>query len=236
VKPLNTGHSRIFHPLLGVTELVAFDLETTGLRPKIEEITQVAGVKLSGLRMEIEDSFTSYVNPGKPIPREIQKLTRVRDKHVAKAPSPIEAIQRFSNFVGHSTLFGHDIYRFDMRFIHKHVDAHEELETRVVPFIDTMDIFETLWPGFSRLKNSLDDIAERLSAGLSSIRRHDAQGDAILLAHIFQRVQDHPRLEYYTSRIPVHEARLPAMTSETSESNYDGISGVKRGSPISRIG
>ena len=236
MKPLSTTHSRFFHPLLGVTELVAFDLETTGLRPRQEEITQIAGVKLSGLRMEIEDSFTSYVNPGKPIPKEIQLLTRVRDKDVKEAPQPLKAIQAFSNFVGNTTLFGHDIYRFDLRFIHKHVDSHQELETRIVPFIDTMDIFEVLWSDFSRLKNSLDDIAERVSAGLSSIRRHDAQGDAILLAHIFQRIQDHPRLEHYASRIPVHEARLPVVTTEANQSTYKGISGVKKGSPIARIG
>lgn len=235
MKPLSTTHSRSFHPLLGVTELVAFDLETTGLRPKQEEITQIAAVKLSGLRMEIEDSFTTYVNPGKPIPKNIQKLTRVRDKHVEEAPNPMEAIQAFSNFVGNATLFGHDIYRFDLRFIHKHVDKHTTLETRAVPFIDTMDVFETLWSDFSRLRNTLDNIAERLSAGLSSIRRHDAQGDAILLAHIFQRIQDHPRLEFYTSRIPVHEARLPVVQADADASTYKGISGIKNGTLVARV-
>lgn len=199
--------------------MVAFDLETTGLRPAKDEITQIAGVKLSGLRMEIGRSSVSYVNPSRPIPKEIQQLTRVRDKHVKNAPKPFEAIQTFSNFVGDATLFGHDIYRFDMRFLKKHVEANEDIETRVVPFIDTMDIFEILWPDFSRLRNSLDDIAERVSAGLSSIRRHDAKGDAILLAHIFQRIQDHPRIEHYASHIPIHHARLPALSENPSQAS-----------------
>jgi len=228
LKPLSPYHSRFYHPLLGVTELVAFDLETTGLRPAREEITQIAGVKLSGLRMEMEDSFTTYVNPGKPIPENIQKLTRVRDSNVRDAPSPSEAIQAFSDFVGNATLFGHDIYRFDLRFIHKHVDSDDSTETRPVPFIDTMDIFEAIWPDFSRLRNTLDDIAERVSAGLSSIRRHDAQGDAILLAQIFQRIQDHPRLEYYTSRIPVHEARLPVLSPIASNRPHAEISDARK--------
>ncbi len=210
MKPLNPIHRSHFHPLLGVAELVAFDLETTGLRPKQEEITQIAAVRLGGMRMEIEESFTTYVNPGKPIPKPIQKLTRVRDAHVANAPSPVEALQSFSDFVGTSTLFGHDIYRFDFRFIRKHVSEDPKL-TRTVRFIDTMDIFEILWPDFSRLRNSLDDIAERLSAGLSSIRRHDAVGDANLLANVFQRIQDHPNLEKLSSKVPVHEAQLPKI-------------------------
>lgn len=196
---------------MGVTELVAFDLETTGLRPKLEEITQVAAIRLGGMRMEIEDSFATYVNPGKPIPKRIQKLTRIRDQHVAQAPSPAEAIQMLSDFAEQATFFGHDIYRFDFQFIKKHV-SQEPSESRTVRFVDTMDIFEMLWPDFSRLRNSLDDIAERLSAGLSSIRRHDAQGDAILLANIFQRIQDHPELERLCSLVPVHETLMPAMS------------------------
>jgi DNA polymerase III epsilon subunit family exonuclease len=212
VKPLNPAHRSHFHPLLGVTELVAFDLETTGLRPKLEEITQIAAIRLGGMRMEVEDSFTTYVNPGKPIPERIQKLTRVRDKHVENAPSPAEGIQMLSDFAGQATFFGHDIYRFDFRFIAKHV-SQDPSESRTVRFIDTMDIFENLWPDFSRLRNSLDDIAERLSAGLSSIRRHDAQGDAILLANVFQRIQDHPQLEKLCSLVPVHETLMPALSS-----------------------
>ncbi|MDQ8180903.1 3'-5' exonuclease [Pelagicoccus sp. SDUM812005] len=199
-----------FHPLLGVRELVAFDLETTGLRYKQEEITQIAGVRLGGVIMNVEDSFCTYVDPGKPIPEDIQKLTRVRDEDVKGAPKPLEALQAFSEWVGDATLFGHDIYRFDFNFIRKYA-RQEGVETRTVRFIDTMDIFEVMWPDFSRLRNSLDDIAERLSAGLSSMRRHDAQSDAILLAHIFQRIQDHPELEKLSTRVPVHEEEIPAL-------------------------
>ncbi|MDQ8186416.1 3'-5' exonuclease [Pelagicoccus sp. SDUM812002] len=199
-----------FHPLLGVRELVAFDLETTGLRYKQEEITQIAGVRLGGVIMNVEDSFCTYVDPGKPIPADIQKLTRVRDEDVKGAPKPLEALQEFSDWVGDATLFGHDIYRFDFNFIRKYA-RQEDVETRTVRFIDTMDIFEVMWPDFSRLRNSLDDIAERLSAGLSSMRRHDAQSDAILLAHIYQRIQDHPELEKLSTRVPVHEEEIPTL-------------------------
>lgn len=199
-----------FHPLLGVRELVAFDLETTGLRYKQEEITQIAGVRLGGVNMTVEDSFCTYVDPGKPIPAKIQKLTRVRDEDVIGAPKPLAALQAFSEWAGDATLFGHDIYRFDFNFIRKYA-RQESVKTRTVRFIDTMDIFEVMWPDFSRLRNSLDDIAERLSAGLSSMRRHDAQSDAILLAHIYQRIQDHPELEKLSTRVPVHEEEIPVL-------------------------
>ncbi|EDY82577.1 exonuclease, DNA polymerase III, epsilon subunit family [Verrucomicrobiia bacterium DG1235] len=206
--------------MLGVRELVAFDLETTGLRYKQEEITQIAGVRLGGVIMNVEDSFCTYVNPGKPIPENIQKLTRVRDEDVKDAPKPLEALQAFSDWVGDATLFGHDIYRFDFNFIRKYA-RQEGVETRTVRFIDTMDIFEVMWPDFSRLRNSLDDIAERLSAGLSSMRRHDAQSDAILLAHIYQRIQDHPDLEKLCTRVPVHEEEIPTLPVKNRKKEYE---------------
>ena len=224
MKPLNQTHRSHFHPLLGVKQLVVFDLETTGLRPKQEEITQIAAIELGGMRMEMGKSFCTYVNPGKPIPKQIQKLTRVRDNNVKNSPNPKEAIQAFSNFVGQATLFGHDIYRFDFQFISKHV-SDDPAHSRNIQFIDTMDIFEALWPDFSRLRNSLDDIAERLSAGLSSIRRHDAQGDAILLAHVFQRIQDHPNLERLCSKVPIHETRLPKLSPVPNASSTEPLIG-----------
>ena len=174
--------------------------------------------------MEMGKSFCTYVNPGKPIPKQIQKLTRVRDNNVKNSPNPKAAIQAFSNFVGQATLFGHDIYRFDFQFISKHV-RDDPAHSRNIQFIDTMDIFEALWPDFSRLRNSLDDIAERLSAGLSSIRRHDAKGDAILLAHVFQRIQDHPNLERLCSRVPVHETRLPELSPVSNSSSTEPLIG-----------
>lgn len=220
MKPLSESKLPSFHPLLGVRELVAFDLETTGLRYKQEEITQIAGVRLGGISMDVADSFCTYVDPGKPIPSEIQELTRVRDDDVKGAPKPLEALQAFSEWAGDAALFGHDIYRFDFNFIRKY-SRREDVETRTVRFIDTMDIFEAMWPDFSRLRNSLDDIAERLSAGLSSMRRHDAMSDAILLAHIFQRIQDHPNLERLCSRVPIHEEEIPAVLVENRIKSFD---------------
>ena len=117
-----------------------------------------------------------------------------------------------SDFAG-NYIFGHDIYRFDFQYIAKHVDV-DPTASRTVRFIDTMDILKPcLWPDFSPA-----EIPRRhrrgLAAGLSSIRRHDAQGDAILLAHVFQRIQVHPELDKLCSKVSVHEALLPSTPSE----------------------
>ncbi len=200
------------HPLMGVEPMVIFDLETTGLRASEDEITQIAAIRIGGWNMEIVDTFDTFVNPGKPIPNRVRKLTGITDEDVKDAPSPLEALQAFCRFANGAVLFGHDIYRFDFKFIKKHVTPKQQ-EADEFRFIDTMDIFTLMWSDFSRLHHGLDEIAERLGTGLNTLKRHRADGDAALLTRIFHRIQTDPRLEGIASNVPIHTGRLPAFST-----------------------
>ena len=208
--PLN---KKSIHPLMGVDQIVVFDLETTGLRSAEDEITQIAAVRIGGWNMEIVDTFETYVNPGKPIPNRVRKLTGISDDDVKDAPAPTEALQAFSKFAQGAVLFGHDIYRFDFNFIKKHVSPQNE-ETEEYRFLDTMDIFTLMWPDFSRLHHGLDEIADRLGTGINRLKRHRADGDAMLLARIFHRIQTSPRLEGIAYNVPIHTGRLPKAPAD----------------------
>lgn len=85
-------------PLTG--EVIVFDLETTGLKPATEEITEIAAVLVRD--GQIIDSFQTYVNPHKHIPAEITELTGISDETVAGAPELSEAGPKFLAFGGGS--------------------------------------------------------------------------------------------------------------------------------------
>ena len=70
--------------------VVVLDTETTGFSLNHDELTQIAAARVE--RGEIVEWFTTFVNPGKPIPEEVAHLTNIHDSDVAHAPSPSEAL------------------------------------------------------------------------------------------------------------------------------------------------
>ena len=60
--------------------IVAIDIETTGLDPHTDAITEIGAVRFNGHR--IEDEWSTLVNPGKPIPPFITQLTGITDQMV----------------------------------------------------------------------------------------------------------------------------------------------------------
>lgn len=65
--------------------LVVFDLETTGLNVATDRIIQISWIKV--MPSGEERLGGSYVNPGCPIPQEVQNLTGITDEMVVSAPS-----------------------------------------------------------------------------------------------------------------------------------------------------
>ena len=60
------------------------DIETTGGSPQRDRITEVAVFVYDG--SEIVDSFVTLINPERPIPYFIIRLTGITDQMVAHAP------------------------------------------------------------------------------------------------------------------------------------------------------
>lgn len=100
-----------------VPDYVVFDLETTGLSPNTDEIIEISAVKAEGGK--VKETFSTLVNPGRPIPREASMVNGITDDMVAGAPKLPEAIKEFSEFIGKQVLVGHNIRSFDLKFLSK---------------------------------------------------------------------------------------------------------------------
>ncbi len=59
---------------------MVFDIETTGFSAEKDRIIEIGAVRMEGGR--ITDRFSSFVNPGRPIPFRITELTSIRDEMV----------------------------------------------------------------------------------------------------------------------------------------------------------
>ncbi len=99
-----------------MTTIVAIDLETTGLDPAKDRITEIGAVKFTSSR--VEEEWSTLINPGIRIPSEITKLTGITDSMVRNAPYIDDVLHDLEVFVGSAPVLGHNV-QFDLAFLHK---------------------------------------------------------------------------------------------------------------------
>ena len=169
---------------------IVFDLETTGLNPTSEEITEIAAVRV--VEGEIRDSFQTYVNPHKPIPAEITELTGISDETVADAPDLDKAVPEFLAWAGEGQypLVAHNA-GFDMGFLRT---ACQRLGIeREFTSIDTLEMSRLMLPHMHKFK--LNILAKELQVG--PFEHHRASEDAAVLGRIYVKLLKRLREEMH---------------------------------------
>ncbi len=155
---------------------VVFDIETTGLSSVKNKIIEIGAVKVEGGK--VVDRFSTFVNPGVPIPFEIEKLTSINDAMVVDSPGIEVILPEFLAFVGDAVLVAHNA-KFDMGFM-EHNAREQGLSCRNT-YVDTVGLAHVLLPQLNRYK--LDTVAKAL--GVSLEHHHRAVDDAESTAEIF---------------------------------------------------
>jgi DNA polymerase-3 subunit epsilon/ATP-dependent DNA helicase DinG len=163
--------------------IVAIDLETTGLDPERDAITEIGAVRFSGRRVEAE--WQTLINPGRRIPPEITRLTGISDAMVRGAPRIQDVLQDLEAFVGDSPILGHNV-RFDLSFLRKHgLFRHNEP-------LDTYDMAAILMPTAGRY--NLGALGQNLGILLPATHRalDDARVTHALYTHFYEMAMELP--------------------------------------------
>ncbi len=93
---------------------VVVDVETTGGRGEHHRVTEIGAVKVRG--GEIVDRFSTLLNPQRPIPPGITRLTGITPAMVADAPYFSDIADEFEQFMNGSIFVAHNV-DFDYGFI-----------------------------------------------------------------------------------------------------------------------
>jgi DNA polymerase-3 subunit epsilon/ATP-dependent DNA helicase DinG len=96
---------------------VALDTETTGFNPEQDAILEVGAVRFQA--EQNLDKFHRLVNPGRPLPPRIERLTGIDGTSLSDAPSFDEIADDLREFVGDSVIVGHSV-GFDLKFLRRH--------------------------------------------------------------------------------------------------------------------
>ncbi len=164
-------------PYLDEATFTVVDVETTGGRPPLHRIIEIAGVKVVG--GEITDQYNSLVDPGRYIPPFVARLTGISEESVAAMPPAEEVMADFLKFLGDSIFVAHNA-AFDLAFVN-HELQNLEMETMQNRVLCTQILAKKLMPELE--KYSLDALSASL--GIPIEGRHRALGDATATAHIF---------------------------------------------------
>ena len=98
-------------------DYVLFDIETTGLSPDSDAIIELSALKV--INHDVVDEFSTLVNPEFHIPYLASSISGITDDMVKDAPNVEDALRGFASFIGPYVLVGHNIIRFDLKFIQR---------------------------------------------------------------------------------------------------------------------
>lgn len=155
------------------TGWAAVDCETTGLDPERDALMQLGAVRVTPEGM---DGWSALVDPGRPVPLHVQRLTGIGPSRLATAGSAAAALESLKAFVGALPLFAHHA-AFDGAFLRAALRAHG-LSPLPSPVYDTLELARLADP--LAPSHRLGDLSERY--GLVLDQAHDALHDACATA------------------------------------------------------
>ena len=126
------------------TEYVIFDVETTGLSPlKGDKIVEFAAIKVKNL--EEIDSIEFFINPGREIPPEAQRINHITNEMVKDAQKADIVLPQIIEFIGGACVVGHNV-KFDLDFLcYELAQIGRKLKDET-PAIDTLKMSKKLFP------------------------------------------------------------------------------------------
>ena len=159
------------HQYLG--DYVVFDLETTGVRPSIDQIVEISAIRVRG--HQVVEEYSTLVNPKMHIPAAATAVNHITDQMVKDAPKLAEALRGFLEFAGNDILVGHNNQSFDLKFVY---DGAERLFGQEVEnnYIDTLFMARQCLPQLSHHK--LSDVAAYFH--ISTAGAHRALADCVM--------------------------------------------------------
>jgi DNA polymerase-3 subunit epsilon len=188
--------------LIAETDFVVVDVETTGLSPTEDRMTEISMMKIrNGILI---DEFATLINPLTAIPPYITELTGIDNLMVQDAPPAREVVPRIAEFLHQSVFTAHNA-PFDWGFVY-HTALRERGIELINPQLCTARLSRKILPHLP--SKSLGHVAKFLEIEIPA--RHRASGDAyatamLLIKYIsylqqryaFKTVAELLRFQYY---------------------------------------
>lgn len=171
--------------------LAFIDLETTGANPTRDRITEIGIIQVDG---DTVSTWSTLVNPCRPIPEFVQQLTGISNDMVADAPTFAEVATELAQRLEGHLFIAHNA-RFDYGFVkNEFLRLGRRFHSEV---LCSVRLSRKLFPQYPR--HNLDSLIER--HGLQQTDRHRALADADLIWQFWRIARQETEAERFVAAI-----------------------------------
>lgn len=161
------------------------DIETTGLSPFRDRITELGGVKVRN--GQIVDQYTNLVKFPKnnKVPAFITKLNGITEEQLVNEGIPAEqAIKEFREFISDDIIIGYNV-NFDLNFLY---DLSQKYNLPVLnnDYVDVLRLARVYYP---HQHNRLIDCMQR--AGIAQVEQHHGLADSLDTIKVYNDFNQH---------------------------------------------
>ena len=163
---------------LEAENIVVFDVESTGLDTTVDEIVQIAAIRLNR-DGSIKSKFNHLVKPTRAVGTSVAVHGITDENLAANGQDPREVFTEFMKFAEGAVLVGHNV-NYDLNILTSQMSRLSMAPLEYKNYYDTLDIFRRFHPN---LKNHrLETLGEEFEVSHKST--HDAYDDICATAEI----------------------------------------------------
>ncbi len=198
---------------------IAFDLETTGTVPGVDQIVEIGAVRF--INGEVEAVFSTLVDPRRPIPAGASAVNGITDDMVKGKPKIEDLLASFAEFCGDDIMVAHNA-PFDSQFLIADVKKHESIAPKGL-VLDTLAISRKVFPGMPNYK--LGTLVQHLKIPTTDF--HRAEEDATYCGKLFVEMVKRisvggkpPQIENLVSLTGKAELRFPQIERQPKQMGF----------------
>jgi DNA polymerase III subunit epsilon len=200
-------------------KFIAFDLETTGTVPGVDQIVEIGAVRFNN--GVVESVFSTLVDPQRSIPPGASAVNGISDDMVRGKPKIETLLGSFAEFCEDIIMVAHNA-PFDAQFLTSDIKKHESIAPKGI-ILDTLPISRKVFPGIPNYK--LGTLVQHLK--IPSTGFHRAEEDATYCGHVFMELIKRisiggkpPQIENLIALTGKPELRFPQIERQPKQMGF----------------
>ncbi len=184
------------------SSFAVLDFETTGTSALRDRAIEIGIVRVKNLK--IAETYSTFINPGCPVPYFISQLTGITNDDLTNAPYFEDVVLDIKKFIGEDIIVAHNA-NFDYSFL-KHEFEKSGFEPPANSLICTLKLSKKLYPELESHKLS------KLTSHFRILHKgvHRALGDATvtakLLIKMLKQLEEENEITSFSELVAFHSA------------------------------